>query len=769
MALQPAVLGTARLNNFRLNYLSAALVRERATRVGIWLSGVRISASVKIGSLQIGDGINDTPNTCTFLFIGATPPKLNQKVSVTLNSDHPLLLFSGTLQTAAVSYIGRPVTVAWACGAIDDTALANRRRPFGAWTAISATTLAIYLVQTYAPDLSTAGIEAGLPTVDVILDGAEGMSGAFSQLANLIGGYFKFEDGVAYLFTALSTDPCDPIDADHPFLNDPPITASQDVSQLRTRVYGKGHAEATIADVNAGETILPIADAVMFNPAGGQAIAITQRLAYTGLDLGGAGGLAGAGVAPSTLLTLQAVGGPGLSTGVYQYAVVWVTAAGRTLPGPLTAVTTGASGSLAAPTLPIGEITQSDSPHVSGLWNVGDTITYAYSWSTSSGDDLLHETALSPSRSVVSQVSFYGDPKGISFYIPHADPDATYIHLWRDINGAGFRKVGTTMAAQAFYQWHIGPDGNATTGETPPVANPFIPAKHQVTISGVPQGPAGTTAREIYRTTVNGTQLKLQQTINNNSSTTALQDPTPDGSLGADAPTSDTSGLVATSGQVNAGSTSIPTAGASFARPAGGWIAVPGSDAVRYTGVSGNTLTGVPASGPGALTNTIRYGANLVALPILTGVTGITAPIPRGTPINLWVTRTDVAGQSDQIVIDDLNDRVLVDGIYEGPIIVDERRGLLSLTALCDATLALFAQPIQTVRYATRDTKTKSGKPVTVNLASPPITADLVIQAVQISEIDIAPGLAPKFEVTASSTRFSLDSLLRKLTKALGV
>jgi len=769
MAMQPAVLGTARLNNFRLNYLSAALVKERATRVGIWLSGVRITHQVRVGSLQISDELNDTPNTCTFLFLGATPPQLNQKVSVTLNSDHPLLLFSGTLQTAAVSYIGKPHTVAWACAAIDDTALANRRRPFGTWASISATDLATYLVHTYAPDLSTAGIEAGLPYIGVNLDGTEGMSGVFAQMATLIGGFFKFEDGVAYLFTELLTDPCDPIDADHPFLNDPPITATQDVSQLRTRVYGKGHAEVTIADVNAGETILPIADTVMFNPAGGQAIAITQRLTYTGLDLGGAGGLAGAGVSPSTLLTLAAVGGPGLSVGVYQYAVVWVTAAGRTLPSPLAAVSTVASSSLAAPTLPIGEITQSDSPHVSGLWNVGDTVTYAYSWSTSSGDDLLHETALSPSRSVVSQVSYYGDQKGINFYIPTADPAATYIHLWRSINGAGFRKVATTMPAQVFYQWYVGPDSSGTTGETPPVANPFIPAKTQVTISGVPLGPAGTTAREIYRTTVNGSQLKLQQTIGNNSATTGLQDPTPDGSLGANAPTSDTSGLVATSGQINAGSTSILTAGAGFARPGGGWLAVPGSDAVRYTGVSGNTLTGVPASGPGALTNTIRYGANLVALPVLTGVTGVFYPIPRGTPINLWVTRNDVAGQSDQIVIDDLNDRVLVDGIYEGPIIVDERRGLLSLTALCDATLALFAKPIQTVRYATRDTKTKSGKPVTVNLASPPITADLVIQAVLITEIDIAPGLAPKFEVTASSMRFSLDSLLRKLTKALGV
>jgi hypothetical protein len=43
-----------------------------------------------------------------------------------------------------------------------------------------------------------------------------------------------------------------------------------------------------------------------------------------------------------------------------------------------------------------------------------------------------------------------------------------------------------------------------------------------------------------------------------------------------------------------------------------------------------------------------------------------------------------------------------------------------------------------------------------------------VIQDVQISEIDIAPGLAPRFDVTASTTRFSLDNLIRQLAKTLG-
>ena len=45
----------------------------------------------------------------------------------------------------------------------------------------------------------------------------------------------------------------------------------------------------------------------------------------------------------------------------------------------------------------------------------------------------------------------------------------------------------------------------------------------------------------------------------------------------------------------------------------------------------------------------------------------------------------------------------------------------------------------------------------------------LTIQDVTITEIDIAPRLAPRFTVTASSMRFSVEDLLRRMaTTALG-
>jgi hypothetical protein len=40
----------------------------------------------------------------------------------------------------------------------------------------------------------------------------------------------------------------------------------------------------------------------------------------------------------------------------------------------------------------------------------------------------------------------------------------------------------------------------------------------------------------------------------------------------------------------------------------------------------------------------------------------------------------------------------------------------------------------------------------------------LTIQDVLITEIDVAPGTAPRFTVTASSVRFSLEDLLRRMS-----
>src|SRR4029077_15591859 len=57
----------------------------------------------------------------------------------------------------------------------------------------------------------------------------------------------------------------DPITLANPPLNSPPIRFTVDLSQVRTRVYGKGHGETIPSDIVVGETILPVASTVFFN------------------------------------------------------------------------------------------------------------------------------------------------------------------------------------------------------------------------------------------------------------------------------------------------------------------------------------------------------------------------------------------------------------------------------------------------------------------------------------------------------------------------
>ena len=104
------------------------------------------------------------------------------------------------------------------------------------------------------------------------------------------------------------------------------------------------------------------------------------------------------------------------------------------------------------------------------------------------------------------------------------------------------------------------------------------------------------------------------------------------------------------------------------------------------------------------------------------------------------------------------------DGVYEH-IWSDERRTEASLVQVCDAQLELYSRPIVTVTYASRDTKTKSGKTVAIALASPAINESLTIQDVAITDLGDRAGLKPKFTVTASNVHHSFDAVLRMLIR----
>jgi hypothetical protein len=203
----------------------------------------------------------------------------------------------------------------------------------------------------------------------------------------------------------------------------------------------------------------------------------------------------------------------------------------------------------------------------------------------------------------------------------------------------------------------------------------------------------------------------------------------------------------------------LPVASAATFRSGGGWVTLGGGQTVRYTGINAQTLTGIPPTGPGAITTTVLYGSQALPAPMMIGVTGLTVPVLKGSSVHIWIQRDDLQAQAEQRA------RAGGDGVVEF-LITDTRRGVDSLTDRCDADLAMFSRPIVTVAYATRDIKTHSGKTIAIDLASPRISETLTIQDVTITEIDIVPGLAPRYSAKASSVRFSLEDTLRRIIAA---
>lgn len=321
---------------------------------------------------------------------------------------------------------------------------------------------------------------------------------------------------------------------------------------------------------------------------------------------------------------------------------------------------------------------------------------------------------------------------------------------------------------------NIGANANAYNVTTPdsglganaPTVN--TAAANQIALSVIATGPSGTTDREIYMSPVDGGTRRLALTVAGNVTTTGtvtMSDATLASQIAE--PTSDTSGFTQPTGQIQAGATTMPLATVGF--PSAGWAEVNGI-VFRYTGVTAMTVTGIPATGPGSLTGPVSFNSNVRALPILTDVSvlpddengialmSLDVAVARDSAVHIFVQEDDEAAQTAKIARDNGGD-----GIVEWHV-SDERRNEVTLRQLCRANLIVYSMPIVTVDYDSRDVKNKSGKSVVYNVSVPFLNETLVIQSVSISEIDHAKGiLAPRFSISASNMRFSVEDQLRRL------
>ena len=736
-------------------YALGGIARGGATRGGyhspqlfVAINGVHY-ATGRAGAGQIVDGTltiaNAKPNRCNFEMRGVVVSDGAEAV-VTMGTKNSLTReFAGNVSSRTVSYVGTPANQTYQINAIDFEWALNSLKVTKRYTNMSGSLIGRDLM-TFAPGFTALHVENELPVLDEITFTDKTLGEALDQLATRLGAtrYIDFFRDL-HLFTSelLLTNPRPLLDGDTPRLES--FSATFDSSQFISRMRVEGGGVNALTDVAPGETNLPV-EGITWYEASGVVASGPQRLTYTGLRQGGTGSLVGPGAAPSSAPTSAAAAGTGVAPGVYKYVYTDVTAAGETLPGPLASITI--IGSTAAPRA------LSVYGAVGGGVLTPGTYLWATTFVTASG-----ETTASPTLSI----TLGGTVSMQLFDIPTGPPVVTARKLYRTTNGGAQLKLVATIADNTTVSYNDNV-ADGSLGANVPTVN--TATEQQVALSGIALGPSGTTARNVYRTVVGGSQLKLQQVIANNTATVGVQDATADGSLGANAPTSDTSGLTQPAGQVNAGTTALLLASAGPFSSTGGWAQLGGGQVVRYTGITGNTLTGIPASGPGAILTTVLYGSQAVAAPELigipaTGVGSIVYTIKQGDPVNLVVQVDDVAAQALLAAL--LTTATYThSGIIED-VVVDHRLSATEARARGQSQLALRNQVDVSAHVISRDFNMRMGRTQTVNLSAMGINQDLKVQMVTVS--GFTPAAPPYYDATLSSDLFSFEDLLRMARK----
>jgi hypothetical protein len=773
-----------------LCYAMSGVERSGATRsnchspkVCISINGVQVGwgksvAAYETDNLTISDLLNEMPNTATLDAKGLVPVH-GQDVIVTLGSINNLdRLFAGKIISRDVSCAGTPVAAngRYTLNLIDPTWGLNKRKVNARYTSQTIATIAASLIANFTSGYTVSVDSAiGATIIDEISFTDQEVTDCLSQLAKRAGAYWKgtYHSGVRIYATETNeTAPTDLTSA-HASLVNPRLT--YDLSSVVTRIWSDGGGVNALTEVAVGETLLPVEDLAWYNPTGGMVRSGPQRITYAGIAGASGGSLVGPGISPSSAPSVAKAVGAGIEDGVRQYAVVFVTGAGKSLPGPLASVTHGA---LAPPTGGYGyQLDVYDGGGPNDGVTIGAEYRYKFTYSTAtSSSDHTQETEASAASNMTTPVAlanwpYTGRPSKLYAICPGStDPAVKWVHFYRTLaNGSTYYHVAA-CANVAGHSAGVSGDSNGYDGYADAAisGNPTAPAVstavfNRTTIAGVPIGGTGVTQREIYRTMAGGSQLKLQQVIANNTATTGVEDTAADAALGGNAPGSDTSGLTQPDGQIVPGTTSVIVAGPGSFSTSGGWAVIGnGRQAIRYTGMSGNSLTGIPASGAGSIVATISYNSTITPAPVLTGIpasgTGsILYAIKQGDPVNLVVQVDDVTAQTDLAAL------IAGDGIQEDSI-SDNRLSQTEALARGLAQLALRKNVGLTLTYRCHDKNTRSGSTISVDLDEPfNLTADFMIQSVTIS--DFWPAIFPWYSVVASSTRFSFEDLLRMLRR----
>lgn len=761
-------------------YALSGVARSGATRSGytssfvfISIGGVARRDKVAYESLSIDDELDETPNRCRFRLIDMTV-SVGAPVVITLGSTNGARWFAGHVLTATEVLGGKPSQVRCDVACVDYTWQLGFKKVTKRYTTEAASDVVKDLVSTYAAadGFTTANVQA-FGSLGELTFTNEDLTEAITRIARRLGAYWYvdyFKDVHLFTTETLNGDP-EPLLVGHKSLAIEEFSYNADLSQTLTRVYVEGRGSRLLSSVNVGDTRLPLEVVDMFEVASDVFLKASfqgadggaMHLNYAGVVTGGGGAIIGPGASPggAPIVVGATVSGGAVTPGTHGYAFTYVTAAGESLPSVTASMV---MGTLPNPAVP-ATVGAPDDTHLGELVEGGRyKIKYAY---VSSGGAMT--TLVSPESgwAIASAPTIYNGGS-CRFYVPRStDPAVVFIDVYRTTNnGSTFYNDSRHMhtAGTGNMELFAGTtikDSNLPAQPGPPGANNFT--QNTVNVSGIAAGPSGTTARKLYRTAAGQAQLKLLTTLADNTTTT-YQDKLADASLGANVPVSDTSGLKQPEGQINPGATAIRVSSTAPFDAGGGWAVIGnGEQIIRYATVTADSLTGIPASGIGAITAVVVYNSTISQAPMLTGIPASGArsigprPLVAGDEIYLVVQCDDTARQTD------LANRVGGTGIRE-EWLQDRRLSIPEARARGNATLQLRTLPQATLNYRCRDTRTAAGKTIWVDLREPiNIQAPFRIQTVRIDNFRTHANQPPTFHVSASSSRFSFEDLLGRI------
>jgi hypothetical protein len=429
-----------------------------ATDVVVLIDGQVVTPFARVGRLRIDDLLNDAPNMAALTFVSA--PRLASAETVGAFAPHafdvgafasltslagaftdafdpgafahqpshavpitppPILpgaliaIYAGTIDPATQLFGGQitvreqyaeldvPAHVRYDLTCMDWTRRLNHRTVTTEYLTASVTAIVQDVITRFAPLITTAHVQAGLPSIPGMTFTFEDVSGALSRLAKNIGAQWYVDyvgDLHFFIGTEAGPQPA-PIVPGGRFAD---LKIAADLTQIRTRVIIEGAGGAAAATLATADSLIPLSTVVSFPAAGGRAKIGTALVTYTGTLPGGVKANTTAPFPPGTapvdpIPPPAAPGAPGvalaptstpgkLTGGPYTYAVTLELSDGRrsdvgAASAPVT-IPAAANPPPTTATLP--------TPPIAGPIRAGVTATYATSYVDAAGNETVATT-----------------------------------------------------------------------------------------------------------------------------------------------------------------------------------------------------------------------------------------------------------------------------------------------------------------------------------------------------------------------------------------